>query len=76
MTEIEFAALGDGVVAYIKTLTSGEASRMFPTVKGLPGGFNFFSLHAADGTPLALSDTKQAAIGHAIEDDLQIASVH
>ena len=76
MTEAELATLGGGVVAYIKTLTSDEASRMFPTVKGLPEGINLFSLHAADGTPLALTDTRQAAIGHAIDDDLQIASVH
>lgn len=76
MTEGELATLGGGVVAYIKTLTSDEASRMFPTVKGLPEGINLFSLHAADGTPLALTDTRQAAIGHAIDDDLQIASVH
>ncbi|MES0385023.1 MAG: DUF1150 family protein [Hyphomicrobium sp.] len=76
MTEGEFATLGGGVVAYIKTLTSDEASRMFPAVKGLPEGISLFSLHAADGTPLALTDTKQAAIGHAIDDDLQIASVH
>lgn len=76
MTEGELATLGGGVVAYIKTLTSDEASRMFPAVKGLPEGINLFSLHAADGTPLALTDTRQAAVGHAIDDDLQIASVH
>ena len=76
MTEREFATLGGGVIVYIKPLTSDEASRMFPTVQGLRKGVNLFSLHAADGTPLALTDTKQAAIGHAIDDDLQIASVH
>ncbi len=76
MTEYEFAALGGGVVAYIKTLTLAEASRMFPPIERLPKGINLFSLHAADGTPLALTDTKQAAIGYAIDDDLQIASVH
>jgi|EndMetStandDraft_3_1072993.scaffolds.fasta_scaffold1683252_1 hypothetical protein len=76
MTEHELATLGGGVVAYIKTLTADEASRMFPTIEGLPKGINLFSLHAADGTPLALTDTRQAAIGHAIDDDLEIASVH
>jgi len=76
MTERELATLGGGVVAYIKTLTSDEASRMFPAIEGLPQGINLFSLHAADGTPLALTDTRQAAIGHALDDDLQIASVH
>lgn len=76
MTEHELATLGGGVVAYIKTLTSDEASRMFPAIDGLPSGINLFSLHAADGTPLALTDTRQAAVGHAIDDDLEIASVH
>jgi len=76
MTEKELATLGGGVVAYIKTLTSDEASRMFPAIEGLPQGINLFSLHAADGTPLALTDTRQAAIGHALDDDLEIASVH
>src|SRR4029079_19382569 len=76
MTEHELATLGGGVVAYIKTLTADEASRMFPTIEGLPKGINLFSPHAAARTPPALTDTRQAAIGHAIDDDLEIASVH
>ncbi len=76
ISESELATLGGGAIAYIKTLTSDEASRMFPSVQGLPEGINLFSLHAADGTPLALTDTRQAAIGHAIDDELEIASIH
>lgn len=76
MSELELARLGGGEVAYIKTLTSDDAHRMFPMVEGLPDGINLFSLHAADGTPIALTDTLQAAIGHAHEGDLSIASVH
>ena len=29
-----------------------------------------------DGTPIALTDSHQAAVGHAMGDDLVIASVH
>lgn len=76
MTKEELAGLGGGIVAYIKTLTFDEAARLFPAIEGLPQGINLFSLHAADGTPLALTDTRQAAIGHAFDDDLQITSVH
>lgn len=76
MSENEFAKLGDGHVAYIKTMTSEEARRMFPAVEGLPQGINLFALHAADGTPLALTDTRSAAIGHAMGDELEIASIH
>ena len=76
MSELEFARLGGGEVAYIKILTSAQARRMFPTVDGLPKGTNLFSLHGADGTPVALTDTIQAAVGHAMDDELAIASVH
>ena len=76
MSELEFAKLGDGHVAYIKTMTSEEASRLFPTVEGLPKGTYLFALHGADGTPLALTDTRSAAVGHAMGDELEIASVH
>lgn len=76
MTEHEFANLGDGEVAYIKTMTSDEASEMFPTIEGLPEGISLYALHSADGTPLALTDTHSAAVGHALGDELEIASVH
>ena len=76
MSEIELARLGGGQVAYIKTMSSDEALRMFPAIEGLPRGINLFSLHAADGTPIALTDTRQAALSHAMEGELEIASVH
>ena len=70
------ASLGGGQVAYIKTLTSDDARRMFPAIEGLPPGINLYALHAADGTPIALTDTRQAALSHAMDDQLEIASVH
>ncbi|MCV0367912.1 MAG: DUF1150 domain-containing protein [Filomicrobium sp.] len=76
MTTSEFAELGGGEVAYIKTLTSDQAHKMFPAIEGLPEGINLYALHAADGTPLALTDSMQAALGHALGDELEIASLH
>ena len=76
MSMSELAKLGGGKVAYIKMMTSDEAKEMFPAVEGLPAGINLFALHAADGTPLALTDSHQAAVGHAVGDELEIASVH
>lgn len=76
MSQIELARLGGGQVAYIKELTSDEAREMFPAVEGLPSGIDLFALHAADGTPIALTDSRQAAVSHAMGDELQIASVH
>ena len=57
MSELELARLGGGQVAYIKTLSHDDAQRMFPMIEGLTSDINLFSLHAADGTPIALTDT-------------------
>lgn len=76
MTEIELARLGGGHIAYIREMTSDEAKRMYPSVEGLPKGINLFALHGADGTPIALTDSLQAALGHAIDGELEVASVH
>ena len=72
----ELARLGDGKFAYIKTMTSEEAQRAFPSIEGLPQGIHLFALHGADGTPLALTDSHQAALGHAMGDELEIRSIH
>jgi hypothetical protein len=76
MSQSDFARLGGGSVAYIKAMTSEEAQRMFPAIEGLPTGINLFALHAADGTPIALTDSRQAAIGHARGDKLEVKSLH
>lgn len=76
MSQLEFARLGGGRIAYIKVLSSDEAQRLYPSVEGLPGGIDLYALHAADGTPIALTDSRQAAIGHARGDKLEVASVH
>ena len=76
LSPVELAQLGDGHVAYIKQLTASEAGRMFPAIGGIPKGIPLFALHAADGTPLALTDSKHAALTHAMDDELSIASVH
>jgi hypothetical protein len=76
MSMSELAQLGGGKIAYIKVMTADEAKQMFPAVEGIPAGINLFALHAADGTPLALTDSRQAALGHAMGDELEIASLH
>ena len=73
---LDLAKLGDGKVAYIRMMSSDEAHKMFPSVTGLPDGSNIFALHSADGTPLALTDSRQAAMGHAMGDRLVVASIH
>jgi hypothetical protein len=76
LSGVDLAKLGDGKVAYIRMMSPDEAHRMFPTVSGLPDDTSIFALHSADGTPLALTDSRQAAVGHAMSDRLEVASIH
>ena len=76
MTRSEFAKLGDGEVAYIKQLDHDAAERLFPALSDAPKGIDLFAVLGADGTPLALTDSRTAAIANAIENDLVPVSVH
>ena len=76
MSRNEFAQLGDGEVAYIKQLDSDAAERLFPALSNAPKGIDLFAVLGADGTPLALTDSRNAAIANAIENDLVPVSVH
>ncbi|MBX2805235.1 MAG: DUF1150 domain-containing protein [Hyphomicrobiales bacterium] len=76
LSENEFAALGDGEIAYIKSLNPDEAQEMYPQLEGLPEGITIFAVHGADGTPLALTDTHFAAVENAKEQNLEPVSVH
>ncbi len=75
LSEIEFASLGEGEVAYIREMSSEEARDRFPEVK-IPEGIEIFAVHGADGRAIALTDTRFAAIGSAKEQNLDVVSVH
>jgi hypothetical protein len=72
----ELAELGDGEVAYIKQIDPDSAERLFPALTGALKGIDLFAVLGADGTPLALTDSRSAAIANAIENDLVPVSVH
>lgn len=72
----ELALLGDGEVAYIKQLEPDVAERLFPSLSAAPKGIDLYAVLGADGTPLALTDSRHAAIANAIENDLVPVSVH
>lgn len=76
VSELELARMGGGEVAYIRVMSTKQAKKLFPAVKGIPAGVDLYSVHAADGTALALTDTMSAAISHAYGDDLKIVTVH
>ena len=76
LTEQEFAHLGDGAIAYVKSIKSEDAQRLFPQAPAIRPGLNLFALLGADGSPIMLTDSKDAAIANAWEHELETVSLH
>ncbi len=76
LTQLEFAALGAGEVAYVKPMTSDEVSRLYPQAPSLTPGLSLYALLAADGSPILLTDSRDAATANAWEHDLMTVSLH
>jgi hypothetical protein len=72
------AHLGDGRIAYVKTIRSEDVAAMFPQAQmpQMAPGQTLFALHAADGTPIMLTDSREAAIANAWSQELETVSVH
>jgi hypothetical protein len=70
------AHLGDGQIAYVKAITSEQVAALFPQAPKIAPGTQLFALHAADGTPIMLTDTREAAVANAWSHELQTVSVH
>jgi hypothetical protein len=70
------ALLGGGRIAYVKAIRSEDVAKMFPQAPQLAPGTQLFSLHAADGTPIMLTDSREAAVANAWSQELEAVSVH
>jgi hypothetical protein len=70
------ALLGGGKIAYVKAVRSEDVPAMFPQAPQLQPGMQLFALHAADGTPMMLTDSREAAIASAWSQELETVSVH
>jgi hypothetical protein len=70
------AQLGDGTIAYVKTIRSEDVPTLFPQAPHIAPGLKLFALHAADGTPIMLTDSLEAAEANAWSQELEMVSVH
>ena len=76
ITQEALAHLGDGQLAYVKAIRSEDVAKQFPQAPELQPGIMLFALHAADGTPIMLTDTREAALANAWSQELEPVSVH
>ena len=76
MTPEALAHLGDGRIAYVKAIRSEDVATLFPQAPQIAPGLQLFALHAADGTPIMLTDSREAAVANAWSQELETVSVH
>ncbi|HRK25111.1 MAG TPA: DUF1150 domain-containing protein [Beijerinckiaceae bacterium] len=76
VTPQELAAIGGGQVAYVKPMSSDEVARLYPGAPQLAPGLKLFALLSADGSPILLTDTEDAAIAGAWEHQLRTVALH
>ena len=76
MTSQAFAVLGGGRIAYVKPIKSEDVHTLYPEAPELQPGMRLFALHAADGTPILVTDSREAAVANAMTHELETVSVH
>ena len=76
ITPQALAHLGAGHVAYVRPIRSDDLNRLFPQAPALQPGLDLFALLGADGTPIMVTDDRNAAIANAWEHELTPVSVH
>jgi hypothetical protein len=76
ITAAQLKGLGGGRIAYVKSMQSDEINRLFPQAPDLQPGIELFALLGADGTPILLADSKEAAVANAWEQELETVSLH
>lgn len=70
------ARLGDGQLAYVKAIRSEDVPALFPQAPEIAPGLQLFALHAADGTPIMLTDSREAAVANVWSQELETVSLH
>jgi len=66
----DLAAVGAGQVAYVRPIRSEDVPGLFPDAPKLAPGLELFALLNADGTPIMLTDSREAAVANAWQNDL------
>jgi hypothetical protein len=76
LTDVEFARLGGGRMAYIREIGVERAAVLMGDSETFPRGSKLYCLYGADGTPMAISGSEEAAIANAFEHELLPMPVH
>ncbi|MFZ5674056.1 MAG: DUF1150 family protein [Pseudomonadota bacterium] len=72
----ELAVLGNGALGYIREIEPGHAAKLLGPQINVPGDIRLYCLYGADGTPMSISDSFEAASAAAREHELTAVTVH
>jgi hypothetical protein len=73
----DLAHLGGGIVGYVREIEGKDALKLLGDQHvQVPPNARLFCLYNADGTPISVSGSREAALGDAFSHDLIPASVH
>ncbi len=75
-SEITLANMGLGEVAYVRETTAGEVENMIGQRISPDPETPMFCLHLADGTPVSVSDSREAAVATAFDHDLATVNLN
>lgn len=76
MSAADFALLGGGEVGYVREIDTRRAVELVGPLPYLPDNARLFALYGADGTPVAVTGSLEAALANAFENDLETVSVN
>jgi len=74
-TDLEFAQLGEGRVAYLKRVKTDELAEKFPGLPPMTPGIEIWGLFGAAGEPIVLSDVRAQALASAQEHELETVTL-
>ena len=76
LSDSDFAALGGGHIAYVREIGPEIAASLIGRPVTASPGTHIYAVYSADGSPIAITDSRDAAIANAVEHELMPMSVH
>ncbi|AGA64157.1 hypothetical protein B488_01640 [Liberibacter crescens BT-1] len=77
LSQIEFAHLGIGKLAYIRKICSHEILRHFTNVaENIDPDLDLWALFGADGTPILFTGNRSSTFFKAAEEKLKTVTLH
>ena len=72
----DLAVLGNGALGYIREIEPDNAAKLLGPQINVPGDIRLYCLYGADGTPMSISASFEAAFAAARQHELTPVTVH